>query len=119
MAVRRSNYSSALQNNQSLRQFILNGVTPTEITLGTGSYGSVLEVKETFLAFDYGSASIDVCVRVCVFGGQYQISSSDLTTEFPISSDFLLGPSDYYSTVYEADCLLKVFVRHRFLYLSR
>ena len=34
----------AIERSHQLRQFVLNGVVSTEKTLGTGSYGSVLEV---------------------------------------------------------------------------
>ena len=37
--------SRSFRNDSQLRQFFLEGVTPTGKTLGTGSYGSVLEVK--------------------------------------------------------------------------
>ena len=40
----RQNYSSACLRSSLLRQYILKGVVPTDKTLGTGSYGLVLEV---------------------------------------------------------------------------
>ena len=36
----------AFRNNRQIQQFILTDVTPTGKTLGTGSYGSVEEVKK-------------------------------------------------------------------------
>ena len=35
---------AAIERSHQLRPFVLNGVVSTEKTLGTGSYGSVLEV---------------------------------------------------------------------------
>ncbi len=39
----------AFRNNYQFQQFILTGVTPTGTVLGTGSYGTVEEVKYSLL----------------------------------------------------------------------
>ena len=44
--LRRLNVTQAFRNNQQLQQFVLPGVTPTGVVLGTGSYGTVEEVKK-------------------------------------------------------------------------
>ena len=44
---RRRSVAQAFRNNQQLQQFVLTDVTATEKVLGTGSYGSVVEVLET------------------------------------------------------------------------
>ena len=36
--------ATSVKGSDQLRPFVLNGVVSTEKTLGTGSYGSVLEV---------------------------------------------------------------------------
>ena len=41
---RRRGVAQAFRNNQQLQQFVLTDVTATEKVLGTGSYGSVVEV---------------------------------------------------------------------------
>ena len=41
---RRRGVAQAFRNNKQLQQFILNDVTATEKVLGTGSFGSVVEV---------------------------------------------------------------------------
>ena len=41
---RRESAASSVERSRQLTPFILNGVVSTEKTLGTGSYGSVLEV---------------------------------------------------------------------------
>ena len=41
---RRQGVAQAFRNNQQLQQFVLTDVTATEKVLGTGSYGSVVEV---------------------------------------------------------------------------
>ena len=41
---RRRGVDQAFRNNQQLQQFVLTDVTATEKVLGTGSYGSVVEV---------------------------------------------------------------------------
>ena len=64
------NYSSAFQNNQPLRQYILNDVTPTEITLGTGSYGSVVEVKRSHYC-----KLMAMLARSSVWQSQHTVSS--------------------------------------------
>ena len=40
----RQGVAQAFRNNQQLQQFVLTDVTATEEVLGTGSYGSVVEV---------------------------------------------------------------------------
>ena len=44
---RRRGMAQAFRDNQQLQQFVLTDVTATEKVLGTGSYGSVVEVLET------------------------------------------------------------------------
>ena len=41
---RRRSVDQAFRNNQQLQQFVMTDVTATEKVLGTGSYGSVVEV---------------------------------------------------------------------------
>ena len=41
---RRRGVAQAFRSNQQLQQFVLTDVTATEKVLGTGSYGSVVEV---------------------------------------------------------------------------
>ena len=41
---RHGSITASVERNRQLRPFVLNGVVSTEKTLGTGSYGSVLEV---------------------------------------------------------------------------
>ena len=43
--LRRSDVGQAFRNNRQLHQFVLADVTPTGRILGTGSFGSVEEVK--------------------------------------------------------------------------
>ena len=47
----RPGVAQAFRNNRQLQQFVLTGVTPTGRVLGTGSYGSVEEVKLSFYVF--------------------------------------------------------------------
>ena len=42
---RRRDVGQAFRNNRQLQQFVLTDVTPTGRILGTGSFGSVEEVK--------------------------------------------------------------------------
>ena len=41
---RHGSTTASAERSSQLRPFVLNGVVSTEKTLGTGSYGSVLEV---------------------------------------------------------------------------
>ena len=41
---KRRGVAQAFRNNKQLQQFVLTDVTATEKVLGTGSYGSVVEV---------------------------------------------------------------------------
>ena len=43
-ADRHGSTTASVERSRQLRPFVLNGVVSTEKTLGTGSYGSVLEV---------------------------------------------------------------------------
>ena len=43
---RRRDVGQAFRNNRQLQQFVLTDVTPTGRILGTGSFGSVEEVKQ-------------------------------------------------------------------------
>ena len=43
---RRGNVAQAFRNNPNLQQFMLTDVTSTDRILGTGSYGSVVEVSK-------------------------------------------------------------------------
>ena len=44
LSSRRQSVIQAFRNNQQLQQFVLTDITATEKVLGTGSYGSVIEV---------------------------------------------------------------------------
>ena len=51
---RRGGVAQAFRNNQQLQQFVLTDVTATEKVLGTGSYGSVVEVyKQALSRYSY------------------------------------------------------------------
>ncbi len=45
---RRQGWSRSFRRDSKLQHYFLNQVVPTGKTLGTGSYGSVLEVSELF-----------------------------------------------------------------------
>ncbi len=45
---RRSGWSRTFRKDSKLQQYFLDKVVPTGKTLGTGSYGSVLEVSGEF-----------------------------------------------------------------------
>ena len=44
---RRGDVAQAFRNNPNLQQFMLTDVTSTDRILGTGSYGSVVEVSKS------------------------------------------------------------------------
>ena len=44
---RRGDVAQAFRNNPNLQQFMLTDVTSTDRILGTGSYGSVVEVNKS------------------------------------------------------------------------
>ena len=45
MPLRRQDVGQAFRSDHQLQQFVLTGVTPTGMVLGTGSYGAVEEVS--------------------------------------------------------------------------